>query len=307
MRTMRREHLMSRFRRESRRSTVRRGQVMEGNLYLASEWAASTKMGSGVVYTDERGVRHRAIWINERYANQIDGETMPVRLWSQKMIQRFMERLIRPTDQGGCDPNGPGNTYLIPTNFQAAMPGGLHSDAGTRVMIVPGQAIALVVNKGDLGRMLRALRGHQKSWLRRNHPDFKTYSDERKSEVNAQLVKISSSTRKRGERPVIFLACEQVADFEKATELLCAAAGIELYLPRRTQAGVLAAQVQAELFAERRDMARDALGDRSADQGDRLLAVEQTQEIQPVYAQLVVAPARNDEGGEDAGRMRVAT
>lgn len=307
LRTMRREHLMSRFRRESRRSTVRRGQVMEGNLYLASEWAASTKMGSGVVYTDERGVRHRAIWINERYANQIDGETMPVRLWSQKMIQRFMERLIRPTDQGGCDPNGPGNTYLIPTNFQAAMPGGLHSDAGTRVMIVPGQAIALVVNKGDLGRMLRALRGHQKSWLRRNHPDFKTYSDERKSEVNAQLVKISSSTRKRGERPVIFLACEQVADFEKATELLCAAAGIELYLPRRTQAGVLAAQVQAELFAERRDMARDALGDRSADQGDRLLAVEQTQEIQPIHAQLVVAPARNDEGGEDAGRMRVAT
>lgn len=69
--------------------------LLDGNMYMASEWAAATKMGSGVVYTDENGVRHRGVMLHKSMLNR-HGEMaadLPVRLWSQDMIGGFFVRL----------------------------------------------------------------------------------------------------------------------------------------------------------------------------------------------------------------------
>lgn len=267
---MQRSQLMDSFRRENRRSLKRTGYVLDGNMYLASEWASSTKMGNGVIYTDDRGVRHRGIWIDDSMAaHRSLGESMPVRLWSSEMVEAFMLALIQ--GDGAPLPNGPGDAYIIPTSFKAAM--SHDSDAGTRLMLIPGKAVALVVEKGDLARMLRMLRGYQKSRMRREHPDYKTYTAEQKIEADGQMVKISSSAKKRGQRPLIFLGAEGSADFGKVTELLCAAAGIELYIRRNTALGDVAKSIQDGYFRNRRAEAR------------RLAGIEDAVEIAPQQPQ----------------------
>lgn len=263
----RRDSMMRNFHRESSRSLRRRGYVLDGNLYLASEWASSTKMGSGVIYTDERGVRHRAVWLNQKYADRTNLiENMPVRLWSRPMIEGFLNKIVAPvTDENGetsmLQPNGPGGTFIIATSFQAATAyGEANSDVGTRVMIVPGKAVALMVDKGDLGRMSRAMRGYQKSQMRREHPLYKDYTDEMKAEADKTMVKITTSAKKRGQKPMILLAAETSEDFARVSELLCAAAGIEMYLPRGTALGHAAREVQEKYFLERRNAAMQAMG-----------------------------------------------
>ena len=55
---------------------------------------------------------------------------------------------------------------------------------------------------------------------------------------------------------MLVLNCERQEDFSAVTELLCSAAGIELYLPRSTPLGDLAQKVQDGDFMRRRDEAR---------------------------------------------------
>jgi len=256
--TIRRRELMDRFRVENRRSLVRTGYVLDGNMYMASEWASSTKMGNGVIYTDDRGVRHRGVWLDDSFgAHRAIGENMPVRLWSRTMVEGFLRELVKPED--APLPNGPGGSYIIPTSFKAGM-SGADSDAGTRLLLVPGKAVGMMVDKGDLARMLRTMRGYQKNKLRREHPDYRTYSPEQKAQADEGLVTITSSAKKRGQRPMIFLGAESVGDFSKVTELLCAAAGIELYLPRHAPLGRAAKGIQEAYFIARREAARRLAG-----------------------------------------------
>lgn len=253
----RRQSIVEAFRRESRQSLRRTGYVLDGNMYLASEWASATKMGSGVIYTDDRNIRHRGIWVQDSLAaSQLLGSRMPVRLWSREMVDGFLRELMNP--EGAPLPNGPGGTYIIPTSFKAAL-NSADSDVGTRILIVPGQAVGMMVDKGDLARMLRMMRGYQKNKLRREHPDYKTYSPEQKAEADRQQVKIRSSAKKRGQRPMIFLEAAGAQDFERVTELLCAAAGVELYLAKNTPLGEVARRIQDGYFLARRDAARGPL------------------------------------------------
>jgi hypothetical protein len=55
---------------------------------------------------------------------------------------------------------------------------------------------------------------------------------------------------------MIFLECSDADGFDKAVDLLCHAAGVELYLPRGTEVGEIALAVQREYFDARR---REAL------------------------------------------------
>lgn len=295
--TMSRRDLMDRFRAENRRSLMRTGYVLDGNMYMASEWASSTKMGNGVIYTDDRGVRHRGVWIDDVYgANRAIGENMPVRLWSRGMVEGFLRELVKP--EGAPIPNGPGDTYIIPTSFKAALAGS-ESDSGTRILLVPGQAIGMMVNKGDLARMLRMMRGYQKNKLRREHPDYRTYTPEQKALADEGMVKITSSAKKRGQNPMIFLGVENSSDFSKVTELLCAAAGIELYLRRNTPLGNVAKSIQEAHFIARRDAVRRAVG----------LLDEPVVDASVVRESVAVQPADDESGhrnDDTAQRMRQA-
>jgi hypothetical protein len=103
------------------------------------------------------------------------------------------------------------------------------------------------------------MRGYQKNKLRREHPDYKSYTLEQKAQADESLVKISSATKKRGQTPIIYMGVENPSDFRKVTELLCAAAGIELYVRRNTAMGDVAKSIQEAHFVKRREAARQRL------------------------------------------------
>jgi hypothetical protein len=71
--------------------------VLDGNMYMASEWAAATRMGAGVVYSDDQGVRHRGVMLHKTMLNRSGelGADLPVRLWSPEMIGNFLCHLWR--------------------------------------------------------------------------------------------------------------------------------------------------------------------------------------------------------------------
>jgi hypothetical protein len=298
------------FQREHFSSRQRHAYVMDGNLYLASEWAAATKLGSGVIYTDERGVRHRAIMLKSRSDYQADLiEHMPVRLWSRSMIEEFLRRLSNTEDERRPLPNGPGETYLIATSFAAATPAGLaNSDIGTRVMIVPGKAVALVVDKGDVGRMSRAMRGYLNTLIRNTYPDYSSLPKEQREEIKKQFVQISVRTAKRKERPMITVSCERPEDFHHVSDLLSSAAGIEMYLGRRTLLGELAQEVQDNFFAQRLAVARQNIADQgppAALEGQQPAALVHQISGSDVVATLDQADLSQTEVLEDEGQSAV--
>lgn len=244
----------------------RKAMIMDGNMYLASEWAASTKQGHGVIYTDERGLRHRAIMLNRNLGrHSLLLQHMPVRLWSSQMVSRFFARLLQPAEgEATVPPNWTNQGYIVPTEFKTAMKwltGTSMEVAGTVVGVMPGKGIALLVDKANLARTARALRGDQRSQLRRNHPQLATYTDEQKQAAQAEMCTIRSTTKaKRGEKPLVFLDCGTPQQFQNAVDLICRAAGIELYLPRGTALGQLADKIQQDYFQERRREARAQMG-----------------------------------------------
>lgn len=301
----RRDSMMRNFHRESAKSLRRRGYVLDGNLYLANEWAASTKMGSGIIYTDERGVRHRGVWLSNRYADRSNLiESMPIRLWSRTMIENFITRLSNPSaDEDGethvLAPNGPGGSYIIPTSFQAATPFGQNNgDVGTRVMILPGKGVALVVDKGDLGRMSRALRGYQKSQLRKLHPDLRSYTEEMKEEAKKDFPTVTTSAKKRGEKPIILLSADTPEQFGQVSDMLCQACGIEFYLPRGTALGSLAREIQEDYFLSRRSRAQAVQATALAARG---VIRTQQGEADSTVSQVAQAQPDDGRGPDDAG------
>lgn len=277
----------------------RKAMVMDGNMYLASEWAAATKQGRGIIYTDERGLRHRAILLNRNLGrHSLLLQHMPVRLWSAQMVSRFFERLLYPADG---EPAAPKNWlasqgYVIPTEFKTAMKW-LHGTSmevgGTVVGIVPGKGIALLVEKSNLARTARALRGDQRSQIRRNHPSWNSFTEEQKQAAQAEMCTIRSTTKaKRGERPLVFLECETPRQFRNAVDLICRAAGVELYLPRGTALGELADRIQQDYFHERRREARAQLG----------LPEEQPAQPQPAAQEGLLEDAPLKELAQELGR-----
>jgi hypothetical protein len=83
---------------------------------------------------------------------------------------------------------------------------------------------------------------------------------ERRDEIKKQFVQISVRTAKR-QRPMITVSCERPEDFHHVSDLLCSAAGIEMYLGRRTSLGELAQEVQDNFFAQRLQAARMTMPD----------------------------------------------
>jgi hypothetical protein len=286
----------------------RKAMVMDGNMYLASEWAAATKQGHGVIYTDDRGLRHRAILLSKGISrHSLLLQHMPVRLWSNQMVARFFQRLLFPMDgQEEVPKNWGAHGYIVPTEFKTAMKwlhGYSMDSAGTVVAIVPGQGIALLVEKSNLARTTRALRGEQRSQLRRSHPDWNNYTEEQREQASAHLATIKSTTKpKRGERPMILLDCNTQEQFQNAVDLLCHAAGVELYLPRGTPLGEVADQVQRGYFQERRRAARAQLGladeDRAQPVAEDAADAGREQGAQP----LASAPAQEAANSSDAGQ-----
>ncbi len=226
--------------------------VLDGNMYLASEWAAATKKGQGIIYTDERGIRHRGVLMKEGSTGDMMSH-MPVRLWAPAMIRELVRRTTHVNEQGQASFDA--GEMMFATSIQGALD--RHGDS-TRFLVVPGKGVALSVNKKELSRISRALRAALKAELRLEHPDFKNYSPERKEQVQASMLSVATSAKK-GKRPIIFIECQNDEQSDKAVDLVCRTSGIEIYVARGSRMGDLADEIQRSYFEQRRVAAQDVI------------------------------------------------
>ena len=239
----------------------RKGYVLEGNMYLASEWAQATKKGYGVVYTDSTGVRHRAIMLSQ---SSLHGDRdlfnhLPIRLWVPQMIRGLVKRIWeQPTHNSESDlpPNVAGSGYLFKTDFASAMVDNYGLKAGSsQFFLLPRKLVAVALDRKELARASRAMRSEANRIFMKKHPHFDLYTPEQKAAANADLIKVKT-TSKRGKQSMVTIEAETLAQAEVAVELISRAVGLELYIWPSSRAGRVASEIVSEYFEGRREEAR---------------------------------------------------
>jgi hypothetical protein len=232
----------------------RSGYILDGNLYLASEWAQATGKGFGVIYTDDRGVRHRAVMLKERI---LGGEAdvfnhLPIRLWNRQMLGALAHKLWSP-DTNGIPTNYSGG-YLLATDFVSAM-NQVRDGNKSEVLVQPGAGIAMTMERKDLARVSRALRSEVKTMLAERYPNFNELPAEEQKRIQESMPKVSTSA-KRGAKPIVMVAATTAEEAVQAVEILSRAVGLEVYVWPHAQIGRAAAEVVEGYFTERREAAR---------------------------------------------------
>ena len=244
----------------------RKGYVLEGNMYLASEWAQATGKAHGVIYTDKAGVRHRAQMMNREtlYGDRDLFAHLPVRLWVPSMINRFVDRIWNPREgEDQIQPNGGtmgatgrDHMYLFKTDFSSAM-----SDTqvpgknSSQLLVVPGKLIAITLDPKDMGRVARAMRSESKRQFVFKHPHYKLYTPEQKEQAKADTIKISTSA-KRGKSSLVSVEAGTFEQASVAIDLISTSVGLELYIWPHSRAGQVGTEVVAQYFEKRREEAR---------------------------------------------------
>lgn len=243
---------------------TRRGRILDGNMYLAAEWAQATKDGKGVIYTDDRGLRHRAVMLQDGWFSSADlVESMPVRLWSSRMVSNFLLKAVE-IKQIATENNRHGIDLIFDTTYKGLMSTTAGDDA-PKLAVFPGKGLAMRVKPADVRRMARALVSFQKRELRRQHPEFSRYSTEEQAAVMARQFKVRTEGGRKKDTMVI-VECE-AADLHRAVDLMVHASGIELYISRRSALGPVAAEVQQDYFRTRLEAQRAQRAHRTDQQG----------------------------------------
>lgn len=265
----------------------RKGYVLDGNMYLASEWAQATGKAHGVIYTDKAGVRHRAVMMNREtlYGDRDLFAHLPVRMWVPSMITNFVERIWNPREgEDQIPPNGGGTghdrIYLFKTDFASAM-----SDApsagsnASQLLVVPGKMIAISLDAKEMGRVSRAMRSESKRQFALKHPHFKLYTPEQKKQAKADTIKVSTSA-KRGKSSLVSVEAETFEQASVAIDLISRSVGLELYLWPHSRAGQVGTEIVAQYFEERREEARAIRDAARARRGEDLPVVERVDDAQ---------------------------
>lgn len=254
----------------------RSANVLTGNMYLASEWASATKLGRGVIFTDDRKVRHRGILLKPEFTNQLV-QHLPVRLWTTEMIHEYVERALYGDHEVEF-----GGHLRVDRTFGSAW---AHAQAdavgrGAVVAFDRGAGINLTgFSGGGMGRLAAALRTAQDRIRFVAAGNVKTKSSE-----DPLHVTISARVRKG----VLTIKAETPEKMSRALDVLISGSGLELYATRHSQEGLLAQEVVNDYFEVRRARAEEEL--RNARAG-RLLGRDAT---------------NRDAGGGDAPRERMA-
>ena len=161
---------------------TRTASVLAGNMYLASEFASEAKVGQSVLYTDDRGMRQRAILLGNQF-EAAKLRHMPVRVWVRRAMEEFLLSLsglsadrVQIDEQGRehpglppCRSNFPGaadgsGQFMLHMSFSRAWAYGAQggsSLAKDDLLVLPGQGVALVVGKEQHRRVMASLRASQ--------------------------------------------------------------------------------------------------------------------------------------------------
>jgi hypothetical protein len=162
------------FDRSPRGKRVRHSAMLTGNMYMASEFAAQSKIGHGVIYTDDRGLRQRGILLNRQFS-AASLRHMPVRVWTRRAIETLLLDLtgMKPEQMQVVDgvevpgvsqvAKNASNGYLMHTSFHGAW--SYASNSGTNfdtIFVSPGQGLILLPGKESGKRMASQIRAAQK-------------------------------------------------------------------------------------------------------------------------------------------------
>jgi hypothetical protein len=85
------EHARAAFENAPAGRILRSRKILDGNLYAASELAAENKLGSGVIFTDEQGVRRRAVLLNTSVSD-FNMEHLPRAISQFDMLRQLGQR-----------------------------------------------------------------------------------------------------------------------------------------------------------------------------------------------------------------------
>lgn len=251
----------------------RKALVLTGNMYLASEWAAQTKAGQGVVFTDDRGMRHRGILLRETFKPEWL-RYLPVRLWMPEMIQSFAAKLM----DGSIPPNST-DGYFVYSGFDGAWKSTANTHGRTlkdAIVITPGGGIRMYVGKESRRRVLSMIRQVQKQIKEELYPGQKvTVADDSGHVVIKDAGRGASRSEgedvvnpepgrraRKGENDWIVMQAETPEKMQRALQMLIRGPGLEVFVPPSEAARELVSAARSSMrdyFVER--LRSDAGGD----------------------------------------------
>lgn len=240
---------------------VRHATVLTGNMYLASEWANASSMGHGVIFTDDRKVRHRGVILSQDVSPEML-QHMPVRLWSPEMIRTFFERCLSEENEARfIDGVTVDRKFSSAWAYARGIPG-----RNMAMTIRNGVGISMGVNKDGLKRQALQLRQCQER-LRGIDPE----TGKRMLAAQDPLHCVVKTVGGKSETPVIQILADTPEKMGRAIDILIEGSGLEVYAQAHSEAGQIASEVLVEFFARRRDGA-------ALQQG---LLVRQAEEVVP--------------------------
>lgn len=180
---------------------TRRAAMLTGNMYLASEFAAQSRAGQGVIFSDDRGIRHRGVLLHRQF-NAHSLRHMPVRVWIPRAIERLMLRLTELDQPEGVRTDGqPAQEqvrrnfrggYLMHTSFQGAWSYAANASTGLdTILLVPGEGIAIAPGKDSGKRIANQLRAAQKR-IREEEAKAAAQAGEADSQASAEQVLVAA-------------------------------------------------------------------------------------------------------------------
>lgn len=230
--------------------------ALSGNLYAASEFASATKLGNGVIVTDERGQRHRAVIMIPRFSPQMV-RWMPLRVAQEDVAVRMIAAL-------------PEGKHHAATSFQVAWARTVGSSTGksaAEILVIPGEGIWVSVPRGAQARIGRQLRLAQKRIVESSGID-------RKNDPARVTLGGGKASEKAAKAEMVLLNARTPEAMERAVQMLFRGPGCEIYVPR-LDTDILRAALDAvkEVSVER---VRASL----ANSPERLAAFERSLEAQ---------------------------
>lgn len=274
--------------------------TLEGNMYMAAEWASATKAGKPMIYTNDKGQRVRAVVLDSSMRFNL-AQYLPMRLSSTRQIQTFLERLVDGLENGTFDRREvlrEGQVIEFHTTFKGSI--GQGRAGGDFFTIVPGNRIALTVDKKGMTRIGNSLRAVQRRLIEESvkesvanggpefnlrriaqHPDYITVSKEDATVRGAK-------TRR------LFLKCETPEKLKRAIRVMSEGAGLEFYLSPMSVAGRLAKEVINQTYEAEVQDARERFERNNPESAQRLRQIE---------AEILAARSVNSDSTQEAQNL----
>ncbi|WP_342051302.1 MULTISPECIES: strawberry notch C-terminal domain-containing protein [unclassified Cupriavidus] len=221
--------------------------LLVGNLFQAAEWAAATKKGTAITYTDETGQRHRAISIHKRGwggESEFSVMSMPLRLHQKGMIINFIEAAV--SSRGDRDHVDSGRVYAH-VSFKSALSTGQSGAKNENWFNIDlaNKRVEMDLEKSEKAKfvktMKQAVERDQKAW-ESAHPD-QTYP--------LTLTLSATRTGKSESRTVMHIGLPETWEGrERLIHAMVRSQGLQLYVSRRNPGSYRTARLAEQRYYE---------------------------------------------------------